>query len=122
MSESGSHSCSWIDKAGSYQKWNVFRLWKAAEGLPVVEVELSLYGWLKHLPDVNHPEVAVEMTRIAESDLSYPILVHPEGWVMDGKHRTAKAYLAGNPTIRAVLFTGASLPLPDTEIPDYRKA
>jgi len=121
MSESCAHTCSWTNSTGCHQKWDVSRLWKAAEGLPVVEVELELDGWLKHLPNLDHPEVSIEMPRVLGADLSYPILVHPEGWVMDGMHRTAKAHLAGSQTIKAVQFTGASLPLPDIEIPNYRK-
>ncbi|MCB0105839.1 MAG: hypothetical protein KDE53_08015, partial [Caldilineaceae bacterium] len=50
--------------------------------------------------------------RILDADLNYPIILSAEGYLMDGGHRIAKAYLAGIPTISAVQF------LQDPE-PDY---
>lgn len=127
-STSWRHTCSWVTNTGVYQEWDVFRLWKSAAGLPITEVALADLlelrdpeAWLTYLPDTTHPKVAGEMGRIEEADPAYPILVHPEDWVMDGYHRIAKAFLAGSQTIQAVKFTGASLPLPDIEIPNCRR-
>ena len=47
-------------------------------------------------------------------DLSYPIIQAPDGWIMDGYHRIAKAILEGKTTIKAVRLP--ALPEPDREI------
>jgi hypothetical protein len=132
---SDKHTCSWLHGT-RYQAWAVPRLWVASSGLLAVEADLfSLEelahlrpdcptpkggrGWLRRLPDWNHPEVLAELPRIERSDLTYPILIHPAGWVMDGLHRLAKSYRKGARSIQAVRFSEADLPLPDIEIPDY---
>ena len=44
------------------------------------------------------------MKQVLESDLSYPIILDEDGYVMDGRHRIAKALLKGRETILAVRF------------------
>ncbi len=51
------------------------------------------------------------MQLIEEADLSYPIIIDPEGRVMDGMHRVCKAVQEGKDTVPAVRF--ATLPEPD---------
>jgi len=47
----------------------------------------------------------VEHIQLIESaDLSFPIILSPEGRVMDGMHRVIKALLTGRATIDAVQF------------------
>jgi hypothetical protein len=53
------------------------------------------------------------MSRVNDADLNYPIILHPEGWVMDGCHRIVRALREGRGTIRAVRFTRDTLPPPD---------
>lgn len=43
--------------------------------------------------------------RGAEADLGYPIILGADGRVMDGMHRVAKAYLAGQEVVSAVQLT-----------------
>src|SRR5437764_1214211 len=96
-----------------FDAWDVDRLISLSAGLPVVEVPLasiheidSVY-WYDHgyLPTVRS---VVEHARlIAEVDLSWPILLSHDGWVMDGMHRVARALLDGAYTIRAVRFASA---------------
>lgn len=128
MSErSEEHTCSWIDHTDGnalMQKWHARHLWDASAWLEPFDLEIEealrkCGGWIDYLPDLQHSEVAPEVGRIESADLSYPIILHPAGWVMDGYHRTAKAFLAGHKTIRAVRFTEGSLPLPFIEIPNY---
>ena len=121
------HTCSWVDRTEGkslMQKWEVKHLWAAAKchtpfDLEIERAHKKCGGWTEHLPDLQHPEVIPELKRIEGADLSYPIILHPTGWVMDGYHRVAKALLAGHTTIKAVRFTEGSLPLPTIEIPDY---
>ena len=49
-------------------------------------------------------DIAQHAKQIYEADLSYPIILCPEGRVMDGMHRVCKAYLEENSTILAVKF------------------
>jgi hypothetical protein len=51
------------------------------------------------------------MRLVAEVDLAHPIVVGPDGRVMDGMHRIARAMLDDRPPIRAVQFQ--QLPEPD---------
>ncbi|TML59404.1 MAG: hypothetical protein E6G17_11285 [Actinobacteria bacterium] len=99
--------------------WDVDRLIALAKDLPVEDVELadidevdSVY-WFDEL---DHPTVrkVVEHLRLVEAvDLSYPIILGPDGRVMDGMHRIARALLEGRSTIAARRLRA----LPE---PDYR--
>ena len=118
------HTCSWRDQEGRRERWVVPRLWEASKGLPITEVEITSleevshpHGWLRHWRDPSHPLVAPEMERVRAADLAYPILLHPEGWVMDGCHRIVRALMEGRATIPAVRFTRNTLPLPDELTP-----
>jgi hypothetical protein len=46
--------------------------------------------------------VAEHAALISESSLEYPIIIDPEGRVMDGMHRVCKALIGGLKTIKAV--------------------
>ena len=50
--------------------------------------------------------------RICAADLTYPIILSAEGYLMDGGHRLAKAWLMGLIEIQAVQFT-------EDPVPDY---
>ena len=60
---------------------------------------------------VPSEEIAQHAKQIYEADLSYPIILCPEGRVMDGMHRVCKAFLEAHTTILAVRF--AKLHEPD---------
>ena len=97
--------------------WDVRRLVRLAEGLPVVEVPLAAireldepYWFDDDVPTVR--DVAEHARLVGEADLRHPILLCADGRVMDGMHRVAKALLEGRATIRAVRF-------PETPLPDH---
>ncbi|MEO0556755.1 MAG: hypothetical protein AAF170_01095 [Bacteroidota bacterium] len=99
--------------------WDVNRLVELAKALPVIEVPLAEIRELDEqywFPEGSEAPtcrtVADHAYLIAETDLSYPILLSAEGRVMDGMHRVAKAYLEGHETIAAVQF-------PTTPEPHY---
>ena len=99
--------------------WDVDRLIVLTKGLPVEHVALadidevdSVY-WFdeRDRPTVRN---VVEHFRLVNAvDLSYPIILGPDGRVMDGMHRIAQALLEGRSTIAAVRLRA----LPE---PDYR--
>jgi hypothetical protein len=59
--------------------------------------------------------VAEHAHRINTVDLTYPVILSADGGLMDGGHRIAKAYLLGQPTVRARRF--ATDPDPDWIVP-----
>ena len=97
--------------------WDVDRLVALTRDLPVEQVEVddiwevdSVY-WFD---DVERPTVRkfVEHVRLMqEVDVGYPIILGPDGRVMDGMHRVARALVEGRRTLAAVRLP--SLPEPD---------
>ena len=95
---------------GGRALWFTERLWRLAENLPVKSVavesipEFELNCWFdeKRLPTCR--AVAIHAKKIYEADLSYPIIFSAEGFLMDGGHRLAKAWLLGLNEIQAVQF------------------
>jgi hypothetical protein len=82
--------------------WDVDRLISLSAGLPIIEVPLasiheidSVY-WYDHDYRPTIRSVAEHARLIAEADLSWPILLSHDGWVMDGMHRVAWALLDGD--------------------------
>jgi len=84
-------------------EWDVEELWKAAAGLepvlmPVAEVAdleeiLDSHTWSDGPLTVR--EILDHVDRMADADLTYPIILTPEGWIGDGVHRLMKAWREG---------------------------
>jgi len=98
--------------------WDVDRLIELASELNDEIVEIAEIGevdavyWFddeRHSPTVR--AVVDHARRIAEVEAAYPIILGPDGRVMDGMHRIARAMLDGRSAIRAVRFS--KLPEPD---------
>lgn len=97
--------------------WEVDRLVAAVEDVPTEEIQLTHIDeldrayWFDHglVPTVR--EVVEHWRLIQAVDLSYPIVVDPDGRIMDGMHRVARALLEGRDTIEAKRL--AQLPAPD---------
>ena len=51
-----------------------------------------------------------EMKQVEDADLSYPVILTPDGFLADGFHRSVKAHLMGRKTIMAVRL--AKMPRP----------
>ena len=87
--------------------WDVDRLAELTKGLPTELIPLSSIAELAEpywFGDGVAPTVlmVVEHARlIEEADLSYPIILSPDGRVMDGMHRVAKAALRGQLEVQA---------------------
>jgi hypothetical protein len=100
--------------------WDVHRLIRLSAALPVVSVplenirELDTAYWA--LPGAEHPtvrELVGHFRLVLDVDPSYPVILGPDGRVMDGMHRIARALLEGRTEIAAVRF-------PDVPEPDHR--
>lgn len=93
--------------------WAVADLWEAAHGitavyeevaaLPGVEsIQAGLYWCEDGFDGMTEEERAEHEARIEQADLSYPIILTPEGKVADGAHRVCKCLRLGVVRILAV--------------------
>jgi hypothetical protein len=98
--------------------WDVRRLVKLSEGLPVKMIdprqiqELDLNHWYQEAHQIPTPSSLIEHIKLIEAcDLAFPIILDSSGRVMDGMHRVCKAVLQNITMIKAVQF--AQDPEPD---------
>lgn len=103
--------------------WDVDRLIELSRNLPIIEVHVDEIGEIDSVywfdDNARRPTVrrVVDHARlIHEVDASYPIILGPDGRVMDGMHRIAKTMLRGRDVISAVQFDE----LPDADFLDCR--
>lgn len=98
--------------------WDVLKLIELSKKFEVIQVPLCEIRELKETYwfGLGAPPVTVDIAQhakqIYEADTSYPIILCPEGRVMDGMHRVCKAFLEEHETIPAVRF-------PKLHDPDY---
>lgn len=92
--------------------WDVFRLIRLSQTLPIIEVPLSSIQELDEMfwYDVGGAKptcrnILEHTVLINNADLAYPIILSHEGRVMDGMHRICKAQMLGLETIKAVKFS-----------------
>jgi hypothetical protein len=89
--------------------WYTKHLWSLASGLPVKRVpidqfkEFDLNCWFGEDPPTCR-KVAQHAKKIADADLSFPVILSSDGRLMDGGHRIAKARIAGELEVLAVQF------------------
>jgi hypothetical protein len=100
--------------------WDVDRLIELSAALAVEEVLLtsikeleSVYWFGDGFPPPTVRQVAEHARLIAAVDLSYPVILGPDGRVMDGMHRIARALLEERLSVPARRF-------PELPEPDYR--
>ncbi|MGH3165388.1 MAG: hypothetical protein ACRDN0_05775 [Trebonia sp.] len=103
-----------------FDAWDVDRLISLSRGLPVHEVpvdsvrEVDTVYWFDDSTTAATVRAIVEHARLMlEADLSFPVILGPDGRVMDGMHRIARAMLDGKEEVTAVRF-------PTLPEPDYR--
>ncbi len=103
-------------RSGLYA-WDVDRLVAIADALPTAAIplhvvrEVDTVYWFDHGYQQTVRAVVEHMRLVNEADLRYAIIVDPDGRIMDGMHRVAKALLLGHSTIPAKRLP--SLPSPD---------
>jgi hypothetical protein len=105
--------------ADGLDAWDVDRLIDrsaslAAEEVPLTAIwEVDTVYWIDETQQPTVRKVLEHVRLVEEVDLSYPIILGPDGRVMDGMHRVARAILEGRETI-------AALRLPEVPDPDFR--
>ena len=103
-----------------FDAWDVRRLISLSRDLPVHAVPVDSVGevdsvyWFDSSTTAPTVRAVVEHARLMlGADLSFPVILGPDGRVMDGMHRIARALFEGRTQVSAVRFTA----LPE---PDYR--
>ena len=98
--------------------WDVDRLVASTAGLvpeaiPLTDIaELDETYWYDAEGDApTGRSIAGHIRLVREADLSYPVILCPDGRVMDGMHRIVKALVEGHDTIQA--YRLPVLPPPD---------
>jgi len=91
--------------------WDVLKLIRLSKHFAIIQVPLSdirewkeTYWFGLGAPPVSE-DIAQHAKLIYEADLSYPIILCPEGRIMDGMHRVCKAFLEERKSISAVKFS-----------------
>ena len=90
--------------------WDVLKLIELSRGFDVIEVPLSEIQELKETywfglgAPPTSVDIALHARQIYEADISFPIILCPQGRLMDGMHRVCKAFLERRKTISAVKF------------------
>jgi hypothetical protein len=99
--------------------WDVDRLVAAVADAPVEEISLRDIGeldssyWFDHGYSPTVRNIVEHCRLIHEVQPGYPIVLDPQGHVMDGMHRVARALLDGRSSISAKRLR--QLPEPDFE-------
>lgn len=98
---------TWNYKDGRYTQdnkaWSVARLIKLTEDIDPIDVPVAILSrWYWPWEDnFKLDDFISHVKRVQESDLSIPILIAPDGSIVDGMHRICKAVLNGDTTIKA---------------------
>lgn len=83
-------------------------LWFEA-GRSGIREEVNIEDFLSHTPWGDEPitpyELAAHIKRVKEADISFPIIISPDGDVMDGYHRIVRCHMMEYDTIPAVRLT-----------------
>jgi hypothetical protein len=108
----------WPGESGdNLDAWDVDRLIELAQALPPEPIVLDSIAEIDSVywfDDVHRPtvrSVAEHARLIDEVDPQYPVILGPDGRVMDGMHRIARAMRDGHRHVSAVRF--AELPPAD---------
>lgn len=103
--------------ADGLDAWDVDRLVELVATVPTEEIpladiaEVDTAYWFDHGDEPTVRAVVGHTRLVQEVDLNYPIVVDPDGRVMDGMHRVARALLEGHTAITAKRLT--AVPDPD---------
>jgi hypothetical protein len=102
-----------------FDAWDVGRLITLSRELPVYVLPVDSVGevdtvyWFDSATAPTVRAVVEHARLVLDADLSFPVILGPDGRVMDGMHRIARALLEGKAEVSAVRFPA----LPE---PDYR--
>lgn len=86
--------------------YNVLDLIEASKELEVLEIIVKDINIDYGAPCDNNMLSFIEHYKMVEnSELKYPIILSPDNFILDGKHRVIKAWMEKRKFIKAVRFT-----------------
>ncbi|WP_254173267.1 hypothetical protein [Planktothrix pseudagardhii] len=88
-------------------KFDVFNLWNFVSGMKVEEVPIKDFNldidiWFREFELPTVLNVIKHCQRMLDADLDFPIIIAPNGIILDGMHRIGKAWILGYSTIKAI--------------------
>ena len=88
------------------KNWCVPVLIEKAKDLPVQEMPIQCLDFSQYngVAGTTMRQFVSNMRAVLDADMSFPIILDEDGWVMDGRHRIARALLEGHETIKFVRF------------------
>ncbi len=87
------------------ENWRISRLIFLAQDLKPFNISMKALNIYDLFPVAKNTQDFIKhMKKVLDSDLSYPIILDDEGYIMDGRHRILKALFEGVKTIKAVRF------------------
>jgi hypothetical protein len=99
--------------------WYIDTIWALAHGLPEEDLALDQVIGLDEVCWFNETwgrkptwrAVVDHCRRMVKADMTYPVIIAPDGNILDGKHRISRAMLEGLASVRAVRLP--QMPPPD---------
>lgn len=86
-------------------RYKITDLIQASKDLEIFELKVADIFTNYAAPNDNSlTDFVAHCKRTNEADLSFPIILSPCNFILDGKHRLAKALITGQETIKAVRF------------------
>lgn len=97
--------------------WDIERLWKQARGEPVLDlcleaIDLDQTVWFEPGEKPTVRKVADHLRRVLATNPDHPVILRPNGELMDGWHRLVKAWIEGRESIPGIR-------LPKDPLPDF---
>ncbi len=87
------------------KRWFVSRLIEKSSELEVQVAPIGAINTYRLKPGMDTMgEFVDHIKRVQRADLTIPIILDEEGYIMDGRHRIARAILEGAETIKFVRF------------------
>lgn len=86
--------------------WSIASLIEAAKGLEPFDLPLCCIYIAAEVfqPVTTAKDLAEHVMRVNAVDMSHPVILDAEGFIMDGWHRVVRALAEGRDTIKAVRF------------------
>lgn len=111
------------EQDGVIRVWEVSTLWFLA-GRDGVREKILVEDFINDTPwgdeSLTPKELARHVKRVNRADILFPIIISPDGDLMDGYHRVTKAHLMGHKTIDGVRFEEWPEPQETREVPSKK--
>lgn len=97
------HEYKWHECYISWKGWDysIAELIKHAESIKAIECPIEAIDMTYNAPNDNNILSFVEhMKRVLAANIRYPLLLAPDGFLLDGRHRLAKLVMNNASTVK----------------------